>query len=193
MPFTAFTPLFLIPVAFILIDELPNIPGIAGIFLVFVGGYTIHLKSGDFLSPLKRLKDITGTRLMLVVAFLWSITATIEKVAVISSSQAFYGSIIALMLSLVYLPFILKNRQKNITLIKKHWPQLLLLGLIYGLMLVFQFTALKYLLVSYVIAFKRAGVIISVTLGIMVNKEKGALKNLISTIIMIIGVFLILL
>jgi uncharacterized membrane protein len=59
-------------------------------------------------------------------------------------------------------------------------------------MLVFQFTALKYLLVSYVIAFKRAGVIISVILGIMVNKEKGALKNLLSTIIMIIGVFLML-
>jgi drug/metabolite transporter (DMT)-like permease len=35
MPFTAFTPLFLIPVAYIIIKELPTSAGIFGIILIF--------------------------------------------------------------------------------------------------------------------------------------------------------------
>jgi len=67
------------------------------------------------------------------------------------------------------------------------------LGLINGCTLLFQFTALKYLFVSYVIAFKRTGIIVSVLIGILFLKEKGALKNLICSGMMTAGVFLILL
>ena len=192
MPFSSFTPIFLIPVAFIIIGELPSIRGILGIILIFVGGYIIHLQSGDILSPIKNLKNARGTRLMLLVAFLWSITATFEKVAVLSSSQAFYGTTITLLLTISYLPFILRKSSENWRVIKNNWSQLALLGIIFGLMVLFQFTALKYLLVSYVIAFKRSGIIISVLVGIMIYREKSALKNLVASAVMILGVFLIL-
>jgi drug/metabolite transporter (DMT)-like permease len=191
MPFTAFTPLFLIPVAYLLIGELPNIQGVLGILLIFAGGFIIHLQSYDIIGLFKNLKHATGTWLMLIVAFLWSITASAEKVAILSSSQAFFGTVITLLLSLSYLPLVLRNYSRNYQLLQKFWLQLLLLGLIFGLMIIFQFTALKYLLVSYVISFKRAGIIFSVIAGILIYKERNASKNLIATFIMILGVYLI--
>ena len=83
------------------------------------------------------------------------------------------------------------KERKKIPL-RRNVSSLLLLGLISGLLLIFQFTALKYLYASYVIAFKRSGVIVSVFLGVIFFAEKNALKNIISTVLMVIGVFLIL-
>lgn len=193
MPFTAFTPVFLIPVAYILINELPDLKGVTGILFVFIGGYTIHLEPGKIWSPLVSLRRNSGTRVILVVAFLWSITATAEKVAVLSSSQPFYGSVIGILLSAVYLPVLLKSGRLSARLIRTNIISILILGMISGLTLMFQFTALKYLLVSYVVSFKRAGVIISVIIGIHFFHEKNAVKNILSTLIMITGIFLILL
>ena len=193
MPFTAFTQVFLIPVAFFWLNEQPGIKAIVGIFLIFAGGYGIHLSSKNILTPIKSLFKTKGTRLMLLVAFLWSISATAEKVALISSSQAFYGTIISLLLSASYLPIIFHIEDQPFRKVKQFLPQLFLLGLINGCTLLFQFTALKYLFVSYVIAFKRTGIIVSVLIGILFLKEKGALKNLICSGMMTAGVFLILL
>jgi drug/metabolite transporter (DMT)-like permease len=190
MPFTAFTPLFLIPVAFLWLGEIPDIKGIAGILFIILGAYGIHLQSRNLLEPFINLFKDKGSRLMLLVALIWSVSATAEKVAVLSSSQFFYGSVILLLLSLAYFPLILKERKE--VALGKNLPNLFLLGLISGLLMVFQFTALKYLYASYVIAFKRSGIIVSVFLGVILFKEKNALKNIISSILMIVGVFLIL-
>jgi uncharacterized membrane protein len=56
-----------------------------------------------------------------------------------------------------------------------------------------QFLALQSLEVSYVIAFKRAGVIVSVVLGYFFFAENKIAKNLLSTLSIIAGVVLILL
>ena len=190
MPFTAFTPLFLIPVALFWLGELPNVKGIIGILFIIVGAYGIHLQNKNLLVPFMNFFRDKGSRLMLLVSLMWSISATAEKVAVLSSSQYFYGLVILLSLSLAYLPLIMKERKK--IPLKGNLSSLFLLGLISGLLLIFQFTALKYLYASYVIAFKRSGVIVSVFLGVIFFAEKNALKNIISTILMVIGVFLIL-
>ncbi len=191
MPFTAFTPLFLIPVSFLIIGELPDWRGVAGILLIITGGYGIHLKSSNLLEPLKSLVTYKGTRLMLIVAFIWSISATVEKVAVLSSSQTFYAFTIFSLLSLAYLPYLLWKPQEHFAIVRHHLAPLFFFGLLSGLLIIFQFTALKYLLVSYVISFKRAGVVVSVILGALFFHEKGAFKNIFWTLIMVVGVFLI--
>jgi len=192
MPFTAFTPVFLIPVAFVMIGERPDLKGILGIICVFAGGFSIHLTPQNVIRSFKNIMHSTGTLLMILVSFIWSITATAEKVAVISSSQAFYGFIICTLLSTGYLPIILKKKSVYSETIRRHGLQLSVLGFISGLMVLAQFTALKYLLVSYVISFKRAGAIVSVLIGVIFFHEKNALKNILSTLIIILGVFLIL-
>ncbi|MBN2365037.1 MAG: DMT family transporter [Calditrichaeota bacterium] len=191
MPFIAFTPVFLIPVAFIWLNELPDLKGIAGVLLIFAGGYGIHLEGKNIFSPVKSIFRSKGTRIMLLVSFLWSISATAEKIAVVSSSQPFYGSVITFLLGALYFPIVFHKRSNRFSHIRANLPMLFLVGLVNGLTLLFQFTALKFMLVSYVIGFKRAGVIISVLLGILLLDERDAVRKLISTALMVIGVFFI--
>jgi len=193
MPFTSFSPLFMIPIAYIILGEFPNPKGILGIFLIISGAFGIYMKSSNPVDTIRNIVEEKGTRIMLIVALTWSISATFEKVAVLNSSQAFYGTAIEILLSLAYLPYLFRKEYRKGRYIRRNISIFLVFGLISALMLIFQFTAIKHILVSYVIAFKRAGVIVSVLLGILFFKEKNAVRNIISTLLMITGVFLILL
>ena len=191
MPFTAFTPVFLIPVAYVLLDELPNSSGLAGILFIIAGAYGIHMSSGHLFAPFGMLFKDKGTRWMLMTALIWSVSATLDKVAVLASSQMFYGFILNLGLSLVYLPYLMRYQAKAMAAVWENWRGLFLLGLMTGLLTLVQFTALKYLLVSYVIAFKRTGVLLSVAFGAAALGEKNVAWNLICTGLMVVGVFLL--
>lgn len=193
MPFTAFTPLFLIPIAFLLLGELPDIKGISGIILIISGAYGLHSGLGNFLGPFRNLFTNRGTRYMMIVAVMWSVTSTVEKVAVLSSSPEFYAVTINFLLSAAYLPYIYFFYREPAKGIFKNLARLSLIGLISGAMALFQFTALQYLFVSYVIAFKRAGAIVSVALGFILFREENILKNLVFTSLMVAGVVLIML
>lgn len=193
MPFTAFTPLFLIPIGFVILGEIPTIRGVIGIILIIFGAYGIHLDSKDLVSPFRSLISDKGTRLMLFVALIWAVSASVEKVAVLNSSAAFYGVIINVMLSLSYLPYVLFRERKNFRRFSVDTKSFAVLMLIAGPLVFFQFSAYQYLLASYVIAFKRAGVIVSVLLGYLILNERKVIKNLLFTIFMICGVLLIML
>jgi uncharacterized membrane protein len=193
MPFTALTPLFIIPIEYLLLRQLPNLLGVVGIVLVFIGAYGIHLNSCNLLQPLKSLFHDKGTRYMLIVALIWSISATVEKIAVVSSSAAFFGLSIYTLLSFAFFLVFLIKKEPFFEPIKTNVTALMLLGLISGMLTICQFTALKTLLVSYVIAFKRAGVLVSVLIGILFFKEPNPIKNMICTSLIVVGVFFILL
>jgi drug/metabolite transporter (DMT)-like permease len=191
MPFTAFTPVFLIPVAYVLLDELPSITGLAGILLIIAGAYGIHMSSGRLLDPFRLLFRNRGTRWILIAALIWSVSATVDKVGVLASSQLFYAFILNLCLSLVYLPYLVRYQSRSTLAAWDNWKRLFLFGLVMGLLMFVQFTALKYLLVSYVIAFKRTGVIVSVVFGAAILGERNVRWNLVCTALMIAGVFLL--
>jgi uncharacterized membrane protein len=191
MPFTAFTPIFIIPIAWVLLHELPDIWGVLGIILIIAGAYGIHLNSHNLLQPFKLLFDNQGTRYMLIVSMIWSVSATVEKVAVLSSSPSFYALFFHCLMALIYLVIVWFKEKNFITCSRNEIKGFLVLGVISGFLILFQFTALKYLLVSYVIAIKRAGVLVSVFLGIMFYSEKHPIKNIFCTGLMVTGVFLI--
>jgi drug/metabolite transporter (DMT)-like permease len=185
MPFTSLTPLFLVPVAFVILGELPGVHGLIGILLIITGAYGLHFESGSPLKPFQSLFREKGTRYMLIVAIIWALSATVEKVAILSSSPEFYGLAIHLLLAAAYSPYVCqRDRLRDV---RTHIPKLAVLGLISTALVICQFTALKYLYVSYVIAFKRAGVIVSVLLGYILFGEKRIARNLTLTVLMIIG------
>lgn len=191
MPFTSLTPLFLVPVAFVILGELPGVQGLVGIMLIITGAYGLHFESGGPLRPFQSLFREKGTRYMFIVAVIWAISATVEKVAILSSSPEFYGLVIHVLLAAAYSPYVCQ--QGRLRVLRTHTPKLLVLGLISAAVVICQFTALKYLYVSYVIAFKRAGVMVSVLLGYLLFGEKRIAKNLTLTVVMILGAaFLIL-
>jgi drug/metabolite transporter (DMT)-like permease len=191
MPFTAFTPIFIIPIAYVLLNELPDIWGVLGILLIIAGAYGIHLDSANLLLPFKQLFHNRGTRYMLIVSMIWSVSATVEKVAVLDSSPSFYALFFHCLMAIIYLVIVMFKEKNLVKCSQKEIKGFLVLGLISGFLILFQFTALKYLLVSYVIAIKRAGVLVSVFFGVLFYNEKHPLKNIFCTALMVTGVFLI--
>ncbi len=191
MPYTALTPLFIIPVSYVLLGEWPSSLGFGGIVLIIIGAFGLQIPPGQWRLSRTHLFTDPGTRLMILVAFLWSISATVEKIAVVNSSPLFYAVVINGLLGLAFSGLIALN-QKHQFASSLQWKGFTLLGLVSAAMVVVQFYALKYLYVSYVIAFKRAGVLVSVLLGHFLFHEKGIVRHLLFTALMLLGAFLIL-
>lgn len=191
MPFTALTPLFTIPVAFVLLHEAPGMKGAVGIALIIAGAYGIHARGKSIWQPFLNLYREKGTRYMLIVALIWSVSATVEKVAVRNSSPQFYALVIHLLLAGAYFPYVFRKQRQYFARMARYGYRLAILGAITGIMAICQFSALKYLDVSYVIAFKRAGVIVSVLLGYLIFKEKGIVRNLLATLMIVLGAILL--
>ncbi|MCZ0904811.1 EamA family transporter, partial [Microcoleus sp. HI-ES] len=60
--------------------------------LIVSGSYLLNIKekSKGYLAPFKALLDEPGPKLMLIVAFLWSITSNFDKIGVKNSYPIFW-------------------------------------------------------------------------------------------------------
>jgi len=192
VPFLAFTPLFMLATSVVVLGERPDASGLAGIILVAVGAYTIYLERirGGVLAPLRAIATETGSRLMLAVAFLWSWSAVYDKVAVTASSPAFYTAFFSVAFGTLYAPFLVLGLRKKAPG-PGIAPRLILLGSIGAAMILCQLTAIEFTVASYVIAIKRAGMVLSVALGAIFFKEKRLGTRLLGAALMTLGVTLI--
>lgn len=194
MPLVAFTPVFILLVEWLLRGEVPAGWGLAGILVIVVGAYVLNVdpaESGPF-GPLRSLWSDRGARMMLAVAALWSISATVEKIAVDSSSPSFYLSALSLGFALAFLPVLLWKVEAPLREIRSNAAVLAGAGLLTALMLVIQMTAVAATpLVNYVIAIKRAGMLVSVLLGWWLFSEQNIGFRAVGAVMMVAGVALI--
>ncbi|GEM_PF-865720 len=197
MPFVGLTPLFLTLTSYLILGETITRIKFIGILLIVLGAFVLQLPArpkGE--KSLRRLliSGEKGIGYMILVAFIWSITASVEKIAVKSSSPEFYGAAIHLSLGIVFL-FIGITKQNQIKqqvdsaarkAFKIKWI-LILLGVVSAALALCQLTAIKIAFVTYVITFKRAGVLISTLYGFFFLKEKNYFKALSGTILILLG------
>ena len=189
MPFLAFTPLFMLVPSWIVLKEAPDALGLTGILLIVAGGYSIHIDKirGGLLAPVRAIVSERGSLLMLLVAALWSISAVHDKVATVASSPACYTTFFSLVFGVLYAPLLFLGLRKR-PLDRATWPRLLLLGFFAAVMILSQFTAIELTVASYVIAIKRAGMVLAVVFGYFFFKEKHLRARLTGAALMTAGV-----
>jgi len=153
IPFLAFTPLFMLLTGWVVLREVPNAQGVAGILLIVAGAYAINIDKirGGVLAPFKAIAREPGSRLMLIVAFIWSISSVYDKVATVNSSPAFYSSFFSVVYGLIYIPLLVIGLRK-MPLSRGTTPRLFLLGFVFAVMIMAQMMAIEMTLASYVIA-----------------------------------------
>lgn len=193
VPMVAFTPLFLLITSPIMVHEFPNIYGLVGIILIVLGSYILNLKerhNGHF-APFKALIKENGPRLMLFVAFVWSITSNIDKIGIRNSSPVFWTIANSIFWASALFPIMLLKSKKNIKNISPNLKTLIPLGIFTGLGGIAQMIAINLTLVAYVVSIKRTSSIISVLSGYFIFKEKSIKERLFGATIMIIGVLFI--
>jgi len=196
VPFLAFTPAFMIISGALVLGEHLGIWGIVGIILVVAGSYSLNLdkaKHGLF-APFLSIFNEKGSRLMIMVAFLYSITSVLGKLAIQHSSPTFFASFYFIIHGIFSSAVLATFFKCNPLAIVKQCPKgVLLVGLSQSLMVITHMWAISLAPAAYMIAVKRLSVLFSVIIGIVFFQEKGLSFRLSGASLMVIGVFFIVL
>lgn len=193
VPMITFTPLFLLITSPLIVREFPTVGGLIGILLIVTGSYVLNIKerSRGYFAPFQALVREKGPRLMLIVAFIWSISSNFDKIGVQNSSPIFWAFSVISFVTIGVFPVVWFKARDHLREIPQNLKSLIPMGLFLSLALSCQMVALQMTLVAYVISIKRTSALLGVLWGYLIFKEKGIKERLGGAIIMIIGVFFI--
>jgi uncharacterized membrane protein len=193
VPILSFTPLFLLIMSPLIIGEYIEWKGIVGIILIVIGSYllNVNLKKEGIFSPLKSLLKNKGTRYMLIVSFILSISANFDKKGIESSSVLQYLLFINIYITIGTTIFSISKGKFSLQAVWSERKNLFFVGVLTSMAYFVHMTALSMTLVAYVIAIKRTAGMISVFLGYFFLKEQNIKERFIGSTIMFIGVLFI--
>lgn len=193
IPFLSFTPIFILVTGQVLLGEIPNEAGLAGIVLIGCGGYILSLGTGKpgILAPLAALFQERGARMMLAVAFIFSLTATLYKLAILHSAPLFMGTAYPLLFGGVMLSGYPFSQVRLTDGFRGRWLWGLLLGVcVVTSILCFTF-GVRLVPTAYLIGVKRLSLLFSVLLGGLWLNERPFLPRLAGVLLMVGGAILI--
>ncbi|WP_262511388.1 EamA family transporter [Pontibacter diazotrophicus] len=194
VPLVTLTPLFMLITSPILIGEFPSALGIVGIFFIVVGTYVLNIDGNKDkpLAPFTSLITNQGSRYMFIVAFLWSITANIDKIGVEETSPIFWAFTKDFIILIYLLPIMLIKSKSPLTQLKQRAGPLFGVGLFRTLSVLSQLFAIQLILVAYVIAIKRSSALIIILFAFFFLNEKEYFKTrLIGILVILCGLILI--
>lgn len=193
LPMISFTPLFLLITSPLILGEFPNGFAVIGILLIILGAYVLNLdtKKYGLLEPFKALLRNSGTRLMLLAAFLWSISANFDKIGINNSSPLIWVIFIDLFISVGMIPIVFFKSRKKVKEMKKGIYILLSVGVLGAVSLIFQMAALELTMVSYVIAIKRTSILFAIFFSYFLFREEKIKERFLGALIMVLGVAVI--
>jgi uncharacterized membrane protein len=193
VPFLAFTPVFLIPTGFVLLGELPSPLKSLGVVLIVVGSLVMHrrLFALGWTAPIKAVIREKGSRYMLLVSFIFSITNPLDKKLVVMSDVV--TEAVAYGLGLCVSFFLLGRIQRADfgAAIRSNVKWVSLAGLSDAVSLLFQLASYTYLAVVITVSIKRAGIVLAVVAGWLFFREREITDKLIATGVMFCGVLIL--
>jgi len=152
-----------------------------------------HLLPAVLMEQLRALRQEPGTLLMIGVAALWSVTASLDKVGVMNAPSVWvYFAIQRLCIGVAALMYLLLWGRSHFTYLRTHLFTLLVISALELAAVVLFLEAIRYIFVSYVVALKRCNILLSVVLGGLLFKESIA-SRLPYVFIMMLGMTLIVL
>lgn len=197
LPYLAFTPAFNTLTAYLVLGETVTLSGFSGILLIVFGAWLLNLQatqnaSGlNILAPFRAITRERGSRLMLMVAALYSLTSVTGKGALLHATPAFFGPFYFVALGATSLLLFASRDVSSWRALGRHPWAHLAIGACMGAMVVTHFYAIEHIEVAYMIAVKRTSLLFGLLYGAWLFKETGLLKNLVAGMLMVLGVFLI--
>jgi drug/metabolite transporter (DMT)-like permease len=195
LPYLAFTPVFMIATGAFFLGEIPNAYGISGILSICAGSYILNLEPGrwTFTGPFKAFFRETGSRLMLLVAFIYSFSGVIGKVAIVNSSPLFFSVFFFATfnsLLLVFLMLIGKICWRTFSGLPREGA---FTGLLFFLHVLFHGYAVSMTKAAYMISVKRLSVLFGVAYGAVLFREENIRMRFLGALFMVSGAVLIML
>lgn len=214
LPYLAFTPAFVLVVAYLLLGETTTWVGALGVFCIVTGAWLLNAAALDgqgwrgWLRPLQAIWWEAGSRLMLAVAFIYSLTATFSKAALAYLPPVPFGALYFALLGLLTLgifaawEFVPSRMQRRpaasatagFTSSRRRWPlvaAVVLVAALNAVMIVTHFLAIQGANVAYMIAVKRTSLLFGMLYGFLCFHEPRMRQRLPAAGLMLLGVFLI--
>jgi drug/metabolite transporter (DMT)-like permease len=195
LPFLALTPLFLIFTSNLILGESVSISGAVGVILMAVGAYTLNLHKvrHSVLGPIRAIFKEKGSVMMIGVAFIYSITSSLGKMAIEHSSPIFFGSFFFILLTILYTPIAIKMNKGNLSFKKKEIIPFVSIGFTYSIMIVCHMLAMSLVNVAYMISVKRTSLLFGIFYGYFLFGEERIAEKIAGGIIMLAGFIVIVL
>jgi drug/metabolite transporter (DMT)-like permease len=199
LPYLAFTPVFVILTGELLLGERVSPSGALGILLVVAGAWVLNLDRANrrdwrsWGAPLAGIIREPGSRLMLAVAFLYSLTSVMGKGAMRHMDPEHFGAFYFVLLGAAALVlFALPHPRILVSVWRRPWAVMAVV-MLNAVMIYTHFLALQLVEVAYMIAVKRTSLLFGILYGALVFGERRLGVHLVASAIMLTGVALILL
>lgn len=191
IPFLSLTPVFMILFSFAILNEPLTLPGIAGIVLIAAGAYVLnaHASVAGFLEPFKMIFRERGALAMIGVAFIYSFTSSLGKIAVVHSSPLFFAEsyFLAVTLCFALLRARYEGPLKKTYFTRKGWAAVALSGVTFGCMIGAHMYAISMTEAAYMVAVKRTSILFAVMFGAIFLKERRTLQRMTGAFLMVAG------
>ncbi|MGD2019948.1 MAG: DMT family transporter [Thiohalocapsa sp.] len=213
LPYLAFTPVFVLGIAYWLLGEQVSVLGALGVLLVVAGAWLLnvrHARLADVRSwavPLAAIFWEPGSRMMLLVALIYGFTATMGKAVLdylpASHFGPFYFLVLGLTMPLVWaLPMRIGQKagaaSPSLRLalfgpggLLRRPRAVLAVAALHGLMAYTHFLAIARVEVAYMLAVKRTSLLFGILYGALVFGETGLRSHLAAGALMVAGVAVI--
>ena len=193
IPFLAFKPVFLIPSTYVILGQKPEPVKLLGVALIVAGSLAMHrqLFAVGWLAPVKAVLEHKGSRYMLIVALVFSLTnpldAKLVKMSDVFTESFAYGA--GLCISF----YLLARMQKGsfAAAAKGNAKWIVLAGLFDAVSLLFQLASYAYVPVVITVSIKRAGIVLSVFAGWLFFREREITDKVIAASVMFAGVLIL--
>jgi len=197
LPYLAFTPAFNTLTGYLLLGEAVSWTGFSGILLVVLGAWLLNVETTqnggapNLLAPFRAITRERGSRLMLIVAAIYSLTSVTSKGALLHVNPGFFGPFYFVVLgSASVLAFASRDVSSWRAMGRHPWVHLGVGAFMAG-MVITHFYAIAHIEVAYMVAVKRTSLLFGILYGAWLFGESGLKKNLAAGILMVLGVYLI--
>ncbi|MCQ4574347.1 MAG: DMT family transporter [Candidatus Brocadiales bacterium] len=191
LPFLSLTPVFLIGTSYFMLGEKPDESGLIGILLIALGAYLLNVRSTreGLLGPLRAIYNEEGSLLMIAVAFIYSITSNLGKIAILHSGPVFFAAAYPAVIALALFPLMMMMKPANGFKNAASRPFLFAtIGVSNLLMFVTHNLAIQLIEVPYMLSVKRTSLIFGVLYGWLLFRETNVRERLLGGVVMLIGV-----
>lgn len=193
VPLLAFTPVFMLLSATLVLQEQINLMGTVGIILIVGSCYLLHLDktSKGFFKPLTSIVTEKASFFMLLVALIFSLAAVLGKKGMLHSSPLFFSFLFFSLCNLSLLAGLALAGQINRRILLSAAPKGVFLGTLFFSHVVFHTLAIMEVNAIYMIAIKRSSILFSVIFGWYLFKEEHFISRGPATLLMFIGAVII--
>lgn len=199
LPYLAFTPVFNVLTAWLVLGETVTGMGLAGILLVVAGAYLLNLEprrqkaGGGWLTPLSAIARERGSRLMLLVSVIYSLTSVLGKGAMGYATPETFGPFYYALLGASAVLLSGLHEPSSLRVLFRRPTDHLAIGLMMAVMVVTHFLAIARVEVAYMIAVKRTSMLFGILYGVILfHQWHGFPRHLVAAGMMVFGVAIIL-